>query len=184
MDPAGLLDKIIEAATNIDYGRKGFATRGKAEDGRLSYERGIFAALSAFKDAQSTIDPHIIILVEYTFLAQELQFCEKSDTDSLSSLTQAIQSFDDAFLVLKIVEDSTLYKAVDLSFPHNEKYREKSFPKDSYHIACKAHRTRLKNILRSPGIDPIEKVLLKQRFANLATAQNGYIEKQKKALNA
>ena len=187
MDPAGLLDKIIEAATNIDYGRKGFATRGKAEEGRLSYERGIFAAQSVFKDASnqrfaSTIDPHIIILVEYTFLAQELQFCEKTDTDSLSSLTQAIQSFDDAFLVLKIVEDSTLYKAVDQSFPHNEKYREKDFPKDSYHIACKAHRTRLKNILRSPGIDPIEKALLKQRFLNLATAQKGYSEKQKKAL--
>jgi len=182
LDPAGLLDKIIEAATNIDYGRKGFATRGKAEEGRLSYERGIFAALSAFKDAQSTIDPHIIILVEYTFLAQELQFCDKTDTDSLRSLTQAIQSFDDTFLVLKIVEDSTLYKAVDQSFPHNEKYREKGFPKDSYHIACKAHRTRLKNILRSPGIDPIEKTLLKQRFTNMATGQKGYLEKQKKML--
>ena len=44
-----------------------------------------------------------------------------------------------------------------------------------------SHRTRLQNILRSPGIDPIEKSLLKQRFANLATAQSGYIEKQKQA---
>ncbi|MCL2181561.1 MAG: hypothetical protein FWB83_10590 [Treponema sp.] len=182
MDPTGLLDKIIEAATIIDYGRKGFATRGKAEEGRLSYERGIFAALSAFKDAQSTIDPHIIILTEYTFLAQELQFCDKTDMDSFGSLTQAIQSFDDAFLVLEVVEDSTLYKAVDQSFPRNKKYREKSFPKDSYHIACKAHRTRLKNILRSPGIDPIEKTLLKQRFANLTTGQKGYCEKQRKAI--
>jgi hypothetical protein len=51
LDPSGLLDKIIDAVTNIDYGRKGFATRGKSEEGRLSYERGIFAALSAFKDA-------------------------------------------------------------------------------------------------------------------------------------
>jgi hypothetical protein len=30
----------------------------------------------------------------------------------------------------------------------------------------------------------IEKALLKQRLANLPTAQNGYIEKQKKALSA
>ena len=178
MDLTGLIDDIIEAATAIDYGRKGFATRGKAEEGRISYETGISLALSAFKDAQSTVDPHTIILVEYTFLNQELQFCEKTDTDSLSSLTQAIQSFDDAFFVLKIVEDSTLYKAVDLSFPHNEKYREKGFPKDSYHIACRAHRTRLKNILRSPGIDPIEKTLLKQRFVNMATGQKGYLKKQ------
>jgi hypothetical protein len=32
------------------------------------------------------------------------------------------------------------------------------------------------------GIDSIEKALLKQRFANLYTAQNGYVEKQKKAM--
>jgi len=182
LDTAGLINNIYEATINIELGRKGFATRGKAEEGRLSYERGISQALSAFRDARSTTDPEIIILVEYTFLAQEFQFCDKTDTDSLSSLTQAIQSFDDAFLVLKIVEDSTLYKAVDQSFPHNEKYREKGFPKDSYHIACKAHRTRLKNILRSPGIDPIEKALLKQRFTNMATGQKGYLSMQKKAI--
>ena len=182
MELTGLLDKIHDAATAIDFGRKGFATRGKAEEGRFSYETGISLALSTFKDAQSTADPHTIILVEYTFLNQELQFCAKDDADSLSSLTQAIQSFDDAFLVLEIVEDSNAYQSVDKAFPHSEKYREKGFPKDSYHIACKAHRTRLKNILRSPGIDPIEKALLKQRFANLATGQKGYIGKQGKVL--
>jgi len=182
LDLTGLLDDIIEAATAIDYGRKGFAIRGKAEEGRISYETGISLALTTFKDAQSTIDPHTIILVEYTFLNQEFQFCEKTDTDSINSLSQAIQSFDDAFFVLKVVEDSNLYKAVDHSFPHNEKYREKGFPKDSYHIACKAHRTRLKNILRSPGIDTIEKTLLKQRYVNMATGQKGYLEKQKKVL--
>jgi len=32
------------------------------------------------------------------------------------------------------------------------------------------------------SIDQIEKTLLKQRFANLPTAQGGYIEKQKMAL--
>ena len=182
MAKTGLVNNIYNTAATIDFGRKGFAIRGKADEGRISYETGIARALSAFKDAQSTADPETIILAEYTFLAQELQFCEKTDADSLSSLTQAIQSFDDAFLVLKVVEDSTLYKAVDQSLPHNEKYRVKNFPKDSYHIACKAHRTRLKNILRSPGIDPIEKALLKQRYANLATGQKGYVEKQGKAL--
>jgi len=36
----------------------------------------------------------------------------------------------------------------------------------------------------SPGVclDSIEKALLKQRFASLAVAQNGYTEKQKKAV--
>jgi hypothetical protein len=182
LDLTGLVDKIYVAAAAIDFGRKGFATRGKAEEGRISYEEGIAAALFAFRDAQSTADAETVIIVEYTFLAQELQFCSGTDTDSLSSLTQAIQSFDDAFLVLKVVENGIRYVTVDQSYPHNEKYRIKGFPKDSYHIACNAHRTRLRNMLRTPGVDPIEKALLKQRYANLATGQKGYIEKQGKAL--
>jgi hypothetical protein len=137
----------------------------------------------AFKEAQATADPQIMILAEYTFLTQELQFCEKTDKDSLSSLTQALQSFDDAFLALKAVEEGS-YKAVDQAIPHNKKYRVGGgYPKDSFHIACGSHKTRIQNIiLRAPGIDPIEKRLLKQRLANLPTAQGGYIEKQKKAL--
>jgi len=188
LDLTGLIDNIVDSAISIDFGRKGFATRGKAEEGRLSYERGISGALFAFRDASnlrfaSSIDPHTIILVEYTFLNQELQFCEETDTDSLSSLTQAIQSFDDAFLALKAVEDISLYQGVELAIPHNKKYRIHGFPKDAFHIACISHRTRIQNILRSPGIDPIEKALLKQRYINLSIAQNGYVEKQKKALD-
>jgi len=182
LDLIGLLNNINDAALSIDYGRKGFATRGKAEEGRLSYERGITRALSAFRDAQSTADPKIIILAEYTFLNQELQFCEKTDKDSLSSLTQAIQSFDDAFLALEIVDDSILYQGADKVFPRNEKYRVKNYPKDSFHIAMIAHKTRLRNILRAPGIDPIEKALLKQRYSNLTTGQKGYCVKQGKAM--
>ena len=187
MEATGLVNKIYDAAAAIDFGRKGFAIRGKAEEGRLSYENGITSALTTFKDASnlrfaSSVDPQTIILVEYTFLAQELQFCDESDTDSRSSLTQAIQSFDDAFLALETVEDKTLYQGADRTYPHYKKYRVNGFPKDSFHIACEAHRTRLRNILRAPGIDPIEKALLKQRFGNLSTAQKGYIEKQGKAL--
>ena len=183
MDLTGLIININVAALAIDFGRKGFAIRGKADEGRISYEDGISRALSAFKDAHSTADPYIIILAEYTFLNQELQFCEKTDTDSLNSLTKAIQSFDDAFLALEAVED-TNYKIVDKAFPHNNtKYRVKGYPKDSYHIAFNAHKTRLRNMLRTPGVDPIEKALLKQRYANLAAGQKGYCGRQGKALN-
>ena len=187
MDTTGLVSKVYSAAFAIDFGRKGFATRGKAEEGRISYETGIDWALSAFRDASnlrfaSTFDPYIIILIEYTFLNQELQFCDETDKDSLSSLTQAVQSFDDAFLALKTVDDKNLYQGAEQTHPHSKKYRVSGFPKDAFHIACIAHRTRLQIILRSPGIDPIEKSLLKQRFANLSTAQTGYIEKQRKAL--
>jgi len=184
LEVAGLVYKISDAALTIDYGRKALAIRGKAEEGRISYERGIARALSTFKDTQSTADPHIIALIEYTFLNQELQFCNPSDKDSLNSLTKAIQSFKDALRVLTVVEDSAHYKIIEQAFPRNNtKYRVNDFPKDSYHIACNAHRTRLKNVLRSPGIDQIEKALLKQRYSNLAAGQKGYCEKQGKALS-
>ena len=182
MAKTGLLRSIADATLAIDYGRKGFATRGKAEEGRISYEKGIADAMSAFKEAQATADPQTMILAEYTFLTQELQFCDKSDKDSFNSLTKALQSFDDAFFALKTVENTTMYQGVDQATPHHKDYRVSGFPKDSFHIACGSHKTRIKNMLRTPGIDPIEKSLLKQRLANLPTAQNGYIEKQKKAL--
>jgi hypothetical protein len=182
LDLTGLTLKILSASAAIDFGRKGFATRGKAEEGRISYENGISVALSTFKDAQSTTDPDVIILIEYTFLNQELHFCDETDKDSLNSLTQAVQSFDDAFLALQVVENNVSYKDVGKTYPNNKKYRVSGFPKDSYHVACISHRTRLLNSLRYPGIDPIEKALLKQRIVNLATGQSGYIEKQKKAL--
>ena len=46
MDITGYVSSISQAATNIDFGRKGFATWGKEHEGRMSYERGISAALS------------------------------------------------------------------------------------------------------------------------------------------
>jgi len=180
--PTGLINSIYEAAAAIEAGRKGFATRGKEQEGRIFYEKGIAKALSAFQEAQTTADPETIILAEYTFLTQELQFCEKTDKDSLTSLTLAIQSFDDAFLALEVVKDKTLYKGVDKAIPHSGKHRVKGFPMDAYHIACKGHRTRLQNILKTPGLDPIEKALLKQRFDNLSAGQGGYVELQKKVL--
>ena len=41
MEATGLLSRIYDAASAIDFGRKGFATRGKEHEGRLSYERGL-----------------------------------------------------------------------------------------------------------------------------------------------
>jgi hypothetical protein len=181
LDTIGLVSSIADAALTIDYGRKGFATRGKAEEGRIFYERGIAKALSAFQEAQVTANPQTIILAEYTFLTQELQFCDKSDKDSITSLTKAIQSFDDAFLALKAVEKDS-YQAVEESIPHCKEYRVKGFPKDSFHIACSSHKTRIQNMLKTPGTDLIEKALLKQRLANLPAAQNGYVEKQRLAM--
>jgi len=184
LDLIGLASKIADAVTNIDAGRKGFATRGKEQEGRISYEIGIDMASSAFEEAQTSADPHALVLAEYAFILQELQLCNEADKETVNSLTHAIQGFDDAFLALPVVEDSVIYQGVDKVFPHRNIYRVGGFPKDAFHIACIAHRTRIQNILRTPGVDPIEKKLLKQRLANLATAQGGYAAKQKKALAA
>ena len=67
MDLITLANNIINAATQIDAGRKGFATKGKAEEGRINYETGISEAMSAFQGAQVSADPETIILAEYTF---------------------------------------------------------------------------------------------------------------------
>jgi len=56
LDGTGLASNIYRAVINIDLGRKGFATRGKAEEGRISYETCISQALSAFQEAQTVAD--------------------------------------------------------------------------------------------------------------------------------
>jgi len=182
LDPIGLAAEVYDAVINIYAGRKGFATTGKEREGRVSFETGIASALVAFREAQAFADPHAIILAEYTYISQELELCPEADKHSRNSLTLARQSFDDAFLVLQVVEDGAIYKWVDKAFPRHKDYRFRELPKDAFHIACMAHKTRLQNILRSPGIDPIEKALLQQRIANLATAQSGYATRQEKAL--
>ena len=85
--------------------------------------------------------------------------------------------------MLKFVEDKTKYQIVENSIPHDEKYRVKGYPMDSFHIACKGHIGRLQNILKSPGIDPIEKALLNQRLDTIKAGQEGYTELQRKVLN-
>jgi len=182
LDLVGLINRITTATASIDSGRKGFAIIGKEREGRINYEDGIAQALSAFKKAQATADPQIILLAEYTFITQELQFCEKTDKAAINSLTKGIRFFDDAFLALPIVEDKTLYQAVEKTFPHDEKYRFRGFPKDAFLFACGSHKARLENILKTPGLDPIEKALHKQRLETIKAGQRGYLELQGKAL--
>ena len=182
LEKIGLVNKIYAAAAAIDFGRKAYAIRGKAEESRIAFEAGISEAMTAFKEAQATADPETIILAEYTFLVQELQFCHENDTASRTSLNTAIQFFDDAFTAIKIVEAKNQYQIAEKTYPQHKDYRFKGFPLDSFHVACKSHKTRIQNILKSPGIDPIEKALLQQRYDNLIAGQTGYVEKQRKAL--
>jgi hypothetical protein len=179
---AGLVDSIIFATSSIDSGRKGFAIIGKEREGRINYEKGIAVAMSAFKEAQATADPETILLAEYTFITQELEFCVKTDKDAINSLSRAIRFFDDAFLALKTVKNKIQYQGVENSYPHDSEYRIKGFPFDSFHIAIRGHKGRLQNILKTPGLDPIEKALHKQRLDTIKAGQGGYVELQRKAL--
>jgi hypothetical protein len=182
MDLAGLLNSVLFGATNIDNGRKNLATDGFEHAGRLFYEYGISIALDTFKNTQASADPQTMILVELTFLQQELQFCDDADTITRGSLTKAIQSFEDTLRCLKIIENSTLYRGAEATYPTATEYRYHGFPRDAIHLACTAHRTRLQNSLRTPGINMIEKTVLTQRLANLKVIQTAYAEKQRKVL--
>jgi hypothetical protein len=137
--------------------------------------------MSIFQQAQTTADPQTILLAEYTFITQELEFCEKTDKDAINSLSRGIRFFDDAFLTVKAIEKPD-YKIADDLFPHDAKYRIKGYPLDSFHIAIEGHKGRLKNILKTPGLDPIEKALLKQRLDAIKAGQEGYGEMQRKVL--
>jgi hypothetical protein len=162
-------------------GRKGLAADGKEHQGRISFENGISSSLVAFQEAQTTADCELLILAEETFLQQELQYCETDDSITLSSLTQAIANFEDSLRSLKIVENKTLYRAAEATYS-TTKNRIQGCPRDIFHQACDSHRTRLSNSLRTPGIRKIEKSVIQQRIANIKTAKDSYIEKQKKAL--
>ena len=184
MGATGLLDRIYNATVAIGFGRKGIATRGEEQQGRIYYENGIAMALSAFLEAKASADPEKIIRAEYAFLTQELHFCDKADRDAQGSLALAIRSFMDALSCLELVGDVAGYgKFADKLIPSDPKYRIDGLPKDAFHIACRAHKTRIRNGLRSPGIDTIEKNLLKQRRANLSVAENSYMKKQGKAMS-
>ena len=181
MAKTGLVNNILSGTYDIDKGRKYLAADGLEHAGRIFYEEGISITLDAFKAAQSSADPQTMILAEQTFLKQELQFCDEADTITHSSLTQAIQSFDDALRCLKIVEVTALYQAAEATYPTAPKYRYHGFPRDAIHLACAAHRTRLQNSLRTPGINMIEKAVLTQRAANMTAIHAAYVEMQRRA---
>jgi hypothetical protein len=138
--------------------------------------------MQTFKDAQASGDPETMLKIERTFLNEELQFCDPSDSIAISSVTQAIRSFDDSLRALAVVENSALYQAAEQTYPTHPRYRVQGMPKDAVHIACAAHKTRIANIMRAPGMNLTEKSLFQQRASNMLTLQHSYLEKQKTAL--
>ncbi|GHV49271.1 hypothetical protein AGMMS49579_00510 [Spirochaetia bacterium] len=179
MEKTGLLARIVLSADYINLGRKGLAAAGEANEGREIFTKGLLSALETFKEVQSDLDLETLIQLERTFLAEELRHCGSDEAETVASISQAISYFDDALLSLEAVQDAAVYQGAEKTHPHHPKYRIHGMPKDAFHIACISHRTRLKNILRMPGINPIERALYELRAVNMAAAQNAYLEKQK-----
>jgi hypothetical protein len=163
-------------------GRKGFATNGKEHEGRLFYEDGISGAAYCFKAAYDSADPETLILSDSTYSEQEFQFCDPADKDAKTSLATAIQQFDDALLCHEAVKNTIGYKTADKTYQHDKDHRIQGCPVDAFHQCCKSHITRLRNSLRTPGINMIEKAVMNQRIANMKAAQAAYLKLQMSAL--
>jgi hypothetical protein len=117
MDQIGLLNNLIRSAENIDRGQKGVAADGEEHEGRIAYETGISGTLTAFKESGTAADPQTLVLTELAFLQQELQFCGETNTDPKSSLTRAVQEFEDALLAYEAVRDKR-YTITEKTFQH------------------------------------------------------------------
>jgi hypothetical protein len=183
LDQTGLILEILETVELIAKGRKGLAVNGEEHEGRLHYEEGIAQALAAFQEAQTTRNSKTLVLAEEAFLRQEFEFCAETDTETRSSLSEAIRSYSDALRCLETVENTAGYRLVETAFSTSgTKYRYQGFPRDAVNIAADSHWARIKNVLRAPGINMIEKTVLQQRAANLKTLHAAHYEKQRKAL--
>lgn len=182
MERTGLLAKVYDSASFIDQGRKWLDTDGLEHDGRIIYKSALVRGLEAFREAQSLAgeDLHTLFAAEYTFLTQELEVCAPQDAKAGASLSKALKEFDEAFLALEVLQNPEGYASVEKTYSIRLEFRYRGMPKDAFHVACGGHKVRINNILKSPGINLLEKELLKQRYANMETAQSVYLEMQKK----
>ncbi|MDR1787465.1 MAG: hypothetical protein LBR16_03335 [Treponema sp.] len=170
------------AVDSIAQGRLGMETEGEASKGVAVFAKGIAAAAELYTEVIASKDPELMILAEYTYMSEELKHAEAGESGAEASAAAAIQSFDDALLVLKTVENPAVYEGAEQAFPHYGQWRCKGFPRDAFHVACIAHKTRIKNGLSRFGVNRRDRTLAELRIAMLNAAQDGYLEKQKKAL--
>jgi hypothetical protein len=176
------LTSILNSVVLLDIGRKNLTIDGFERQGRISFESGLSIATKAFVSAQSSKNPKTIIQAEQLFLKQELQFCDKSNKMTISSLANAIVDFDDAMSCLKIVESPAAYQKAAATYPTRGKYRTSDLPKDAVHTACGGHATRLRNMFSAPGMNANETALYQLRLENITLAKKMYMAKQRTAL--
>jgi hypothetical protein len=125
LDLAGLIGKIQVGVTTIYQGRQWLDTEGLEGEGRVSYKRGLVLAIEAFREIQEHVisDLDLLIIADYTFLGQELEFCDSADTNAITSLTKSIQEFDEAFCALDLLQNAETYKLLEKAFSHRPEFR-------------------------------------------------------------
>jgi hypothetical protein len=183
MEKIGLTTEILEAVSDIADGRIGLRTKGKAEEGRENFIKGLKLGKKIFSEIKDCGDPELMLLAEYLFVSQELEGSRTEEKIGRASYQSAINDFDDAFLSLKSVTDATMYQGAENTHPHRSPFRYKGMPNDAFHIAYTGHYTRLQNKLKPIGIDPDEQILTELRMAVCKSVQKVYLEKQRNVLN-
>jgi hypothetical protein len=183
MEKTGLTNNITTGASLIARGRKSMTVDGEERNGRINFENGHTLARQTFQEALASGDVELILLAEYLFGSEELAESDKDEPEGKASAEAALHSFDDAFLSFEAVEEGAVYRIAEKVIPHSAQYRYQGLPKDSFHIACIAHKTRLKNGLSRLGLPKLDRELAKVRIAALSAIQRLYGEKQSAALS-
>jgi hypothetical protein len=118
---------------SIYQGRRWLDTDGREREGRIRYNDGLSLASESFtevlEDAEEDLET--LVLADLNFLTQELHSCDASDTNAIESLTNAIQSFDEALFALKELEAGASYSVIDRALPHRKECRYNGMPKDA-----------------------------------------------------
>jgi hypothetical protein len=173
---------MARAVSYIAQGRLGLETDGEEHEGMAAFKKGIAIAAELYTEVMKTGDPELMLLAEYTYMSEELEHAETDETGAEASAAAAVQSFDDALLALKAVADPTMYAGVELALPHCGQWRYKGFPRDAFHVACLAHKTRIKNGLSRFGVNRRDRSLAELRVIVFTAAQNEYTKKQQAVL--
>ncbi len=184
MEKIGLGTRISLSVEKIAIGRIGLDTDGGEVDGHVFFKRGLLEALAVFREVHASVgnDVESVLLAEHAYLTEELRYCNSTEKDVISSMTAGIEAFNDALRAYEVVQDAVIYKGVEKSYPRNPKYRHKGMPKDAFHIACLAATARLRNSLKTPGINGIERDVYVQRAKDMVAMQDVYWELQQIAL--
>jgi hypothetical protein len=182
MEKTGFADRVIEAVLTIAAGRRGLTKDGEEHDGRVLYELGLSDAATFFDEVYQAEDVDLMLLAEHTFLLQEFHSCDSADMAALSSAQQAVENFEDAYRALEVVRNSAAYREAEKTYPRNNENRYHGCPKDAFHQACIAHKTRINTTLRTMGLNLTEKFVYEQRRRNLGAMHAVYLALQKAAI--